>query len=240
MARLAFVTLVTLVTLAAGSEANATLVTLSGTNVDFIIDDTQSGLALYGGMPTVAGDSLLFFPSTFRAQSNNGAGTVSVFATINFQVVAHSGNLALGAVTVSEVGDYFNTPGAGGSVSAVAQLGAINLMAGNPAGSFRQDIEQTGAISAGGAGGWNLVTNIDFRQVWLTPTSRTQLEIQNNLSATSILNPSESWIQKKFEGMVVEVQVVPLPASLWLLVSAMGSWFGFARSRSRTVAPQSA
>ena len=63
------------------APAHATLVTLSGSSVDFIIDDTQPGLALYG-LPTVAGDSLLFFPSQFRAQSNNGAGTLGVDATI--------------------------------------------------------------------------------------------------------------------------------------------------------------
>ena len=241
MARLAFITLASLVTLVAGSPANATLVTLIGANVDFIIDNAQSGLALYGGMPSVAGDSLLFFPSTFRAQSNNGAGTVGVNATINFQIVSHTNNLPLSAITVFEVGDYFNTPGAGGSVSAVAQLGAINLMAGNPPASFQQDIAQTGAITAGGAGAWNLVTDINFRQVWLAPTSRAQIDIQNNLSATSIFNPSESWIQKKFEGLVVEVQVVPLPASLWLLLSGVGPWLWLARSsRPRLVAREQA
>ncbi len=214
-----------------GAPAHAALVTLSGANVDFIIDDAQAGLSIYGGLPTVVGDSLLFFPSTFRAQSNNGVGTVSVAGTVNFQIVAHSGNLALNTVAVSEFGDYFNTPDAGGSVSAVAQLGAINLMSTNPPASFRQDIAQTGLLTADGANPWELVTNLDFRQVWLQPTTRVQIDIQNNLSATSVANFSESWIQKKFQGMVVDVQVVPLPAAFWLLASALGSLFGLSRWR---------
>jgi hypothetical protein len=214
-----------------GTHAHAALVTLSGTSVDFIIDDAQPGLAIYGGLPTVVGDSLLFFPSTFRAQSNNGAGVVAVNGTVNFQIVSRNGNLALNTIAVSEFGDYFNTPGAGGSVSAVAQLGAVNLMSSNPPASFRQDIAQTGPQTAGGANPWDLVTDINFRQVWLNPTSRVQIDIQNNLSATSIANFSESWIQKKFQGMVVDVQVVPLPAAFWLLASALGSLFGVSRWR---------
>jgi hypothetical protein len=214
-----------------GTHAHAALVTLSGTSVDFIIDDAQPGLAIYGGLPTVVGDSLLFFPSTFRAQSNNGAGVVAVNGTVNFQIVSRNGNLALNTIAVSEFGDYFNTPGAGGSVSAVAQLGAVNLMSSNPPASFRQDIAQTGPLTADGANTWDLVTDINFRQVWLNPTSRVQIDIQNNLSATSIANFSESWIQKKFQGMVVDVQVVPLPAAFWLLASALGSLFGVSRWR---------
>jgi hypothetical protein len=217
--------------LACCSQAHAALVTLSGTSVDYIIDDAQAGLAIYGGLPTVVGDSLLFFPSTFRAQSNNGAGAVAVNGTVNFQIVSRNGNLALNTISVSEFGDYFNTPGAGGSVSAVAQLGAINLMSANPVASFRQDIAQTGPLTAGGANPWDLVTDINFRQVWLAPTTRVQIDIQNNLSATSVATFSESWIQKKFQGMVVDVQVVPLPAAFWLLASALGSLFGVSRWR---------
>ena len=235
MARRSIIGLGLLIPLLICSAANATLVTLTGADVDFIIDDAQPGLALYGGLPTIAGNSLLFFPSTFRAESNNGAGIVSVNATVDFRVVSHTDSLPLGSITVAEVGDYFNTPGAGGSVGAVAQLGATNLTAANPVASFRQDIAQTGPLTADGANEWNLVTDLYFRQIWLAPTSQVQIDLQNNLSATSVTAFSESWIQKKFEGMVVEVQVVPLPASLGLLVSALAPWFGWSWRRRRAL-----
>jgi len=214
------------------APAHATLVTLSGSSVDFIIDDAQPGLVLYG-LPTVAGDSLLFFPSQFRAQSDNGAGTLGVNATINFEVRSHNAAAVdLSTVMVAEFGDYFITPASGGSVSAVAQLGAVNLMAANPPLSFRQDIQQTGTLTQGGANDWSLVTNIDFRQVWLTPTDRVQMTLQNDLSATSLLNPSEAWIQKKFQGLVVQVQVVPLPAALPLLLTGLAGFGALSRRRS--------
>jgi hypothetical protein len=219
---------------AAVSPAHATLVTLSGVSVDFVIDDSQPGLALYGGLPTVSGDSLLFFPTTFRAESTNGQGTVPVSATINFQLRSHSASaIDLGAVTVSEVGDYFITPSTPGSVSAVAQLGATNLQAGDPIASFRQDIEQTGTLTGAGANAWSLATNIDFRQVWTSPTDLVRIDLQNNLSATTSVNPSDAWIQKKFEGMRVDVAVVPLPAALPLLLSALGAFGVLARRRAR-------
>jgi|SRR5882672_5503829 len=232
MSRVKFIALAACAVAAAGT-ANATLVTLSGANVDFLIEDTQPGLALYGGMPTVAGDSLLFFPTTFRAESNNAAGAVSVDATIHFELRSRNAtNIDLSNVSVSEFGDYFITPGSGGSVSAVAQLGAINLQAANPPGSFRQDVQQTGSLTATGANPWTLVTDIDFRQVWLTPTDRVALDLQNNLSATSVLNPSEAWIQKKFQGMIVDVQVVPVPPALPLLLSGVAG-LAFLRRRPR-------
>lgn len=215
---------------AVAAPAHATIVTLNGTTVDFLIDDAQSGLALYGGLPTVVADSLLFFPTTFRAQSNNGAGTVSTFATINFEVRSHNAaTVDLGSIAVSEIGDYSIT-GAGGYVSAVAQLGATNLQALGP--SFVQDIEQTGLLTATGAHPWSLETEIDFLLAWQRPTDRVRIDLQNNLAATSLLNPSESWIQKKFEGLRVDVAVVPLPAGLPLLLSGLTGLVALMRRRA--------
>jgi hypothetical protein len=209
--------------------SQAALVTLQGTDVDFVIEDSQAGLAIYGGLPTVIGNALLFSPTGFRAESNNGAGTVSDAATIVFDIVARVGQIHLGRTSVTEVGDYFVTPGSQNSVNAVAQLGAINLDAANPAASFVQDVQETGPLSADGANIWDLTTSIDFMLAWSNPTSHVRVDLQNNLSATSIAQATQSWIQKKFNGMLVEVAVVPVPAAIWLLLSAFGSLLAFKR-----------
>ena len=222
---------------AAVAPAHATLVTLSGTSVDFLIDDAQPGLAIYGGLPTVAGDSLLFFPTTFRAESLNGAGAVGANGTVSFEIRARNGgSVDLASVTVLEAGDYFITSGSGGSVSAVAQLGATNLQATNPLLSFVQDVQQTGTLTSGGANAWSLATNIDFTQAWAKPTDRVRLDLQNNLLATTVLNPSDAFIQKKFNGLLVEVQVVPLPAALPLLLAGLGGLGALTRRRVAHVA----
>jgi hypothetical protein len=140
----------------------------------------------------------------------------------------------LGAVTAREFGDYFISPP--GSVSAVAQLGATNLQASDPLASFQQDIEQTGTLTTPGANAWSLMTNISFQQVWSKPTDLVQIDLQNTLLATTVANPSnpsDAWIEKKFEGMRIDVAVVPLPATLPLLLSALGGFGALARRRAR-------
>jgi len=216
------------------APAHATLVTLNGSSVDFVIDDNQLGLY---GMPTVAGDSLLFFPTSFRAESTNGAGTHLTNGTVSFEVRSRNGAaIDLGAVSVYEFGDYSISPNSGNSVSASARLDAVNLQAPVPPASDKWDTQQTGTLTAAGVNDWSLVTNINFRQVWLSPTDDVQLVVQNNLSATSLLNGTEAWIQKKVQGMVVQVQVVPLPAALPLLLAGVGAFGAFMRRRGpRTV-----
>ena len=229
------------------SPAQATLVTLHGTDVDFLLDDQQAGLALYCGgclldvngrpVPTVAGDSLIFAPTTFRAESTNGAPSpVSAHATLSIQVQSHSPSATdLGAATAREFGDYFISPP--GSVSAVAQLGATNLQASDPLASFQQDIEQTGTLTTAGANAWSLTTSVNFQQAWTKPTDLVQIDLQNDLLATTTANPSnpsDAWIEKKFAGMRVDVAVVPLPATLPLLLSTLGGVGALARRRART------
>lgn len=216
------------------APAHATLVTLNGSSVDFVIDDSQLGLY---GMPTVAGDSLLFFPTNFRAESTNGAGTHLTNGTISFEVRSRNGTTVdLGAVSVYEFGDYSITPNSGNSVSASARLDAVNLQAPVPPASDKWDIQQTGTLTASGVNDWSLVTNVNFRQVWLSPTDDVQVVIQNNLSATSLLNGTEAWIQKKVQGLVVQVQVVPLPAALPLLLTGLAGFGVFVRRRGSRLA----
>ncbi len=84
------------------TPANASLVTVSGTNVDFIYDDSLLGLY---GTPTISGDNLFFSPTQFRSSSLNGAGMSSTSATTYIDIHAHDG-YSFGSLALTEIGDY--------------------------------------------------------------------------------------------------------------------------------------
>ncbi|MBT8421665.1 MAG: hypothetical protein KJP03_00945, partial [Gammaproteobacteria bacterium] len=46
--------------------------------------------------------------------------------------------------------------------------------------------------------------------------------IQNNLSATTTQAATSAMIEKKFGAIGIEVTVVPVPAAVWLFMSALG------------------
>ena len=58
---------------AISGAAFAATVTLAGTTVSFTFDSALSGLF---GAPTVTGDALYFTPTTYKAQSFNGRGSL--------------------------------------------------------------------------------------------------------------------------------------------------------------------
>lgn len=86
----------------ANTPANASLVTVSGTNVDFTYDDSLLGLY---DTPTISDDNLFFSPTQFRSVSLNGVGMSSTSATTFIDIHAHDG-YSFGSVALTEFGDY--------------------------------------------------------------------------------------------------------------------------------------
>ena len=56
-------------------------------------------------------------------------------------------------------------------------------------------------------------------------------QIQNNLSATTLNNGEQAWIEKKAAGVGLIVNPVPVPAAVWLFGSAL-ALLGWIRRRT--------
>jgi hypothetical protein len=93
------------------TAVHADVVTLSGHQFDLRYDTAEVGLF---GTPTLVGNTILFTPSAFSAQSLNGAGTFNVSSSLAIELVAHSG-FRFGSLGIGEAGDY-RLSGAGSSV----------------------------------------------------------------------------------------------------------------------------
>jgi hypothetical protein len=83
----------------------------------------QSDNGLFGS-PIVAGTSFTFFPSNFRATSNNGVAATTT-DRLSFQIDVAPGAPDLLGIVVTELGDYSITNG--GTVSAETFLFVTNL-----------------------------------------------------------------------------------------------------------------
>ncbi|MDP2325791.1 MAG: hypothetical protein Q8N51_17425, partial [Gammaproteobacteria bacterium] len=101
-----------------GSLAGTTC-SLAGPNVTWVFDVvTQDFPGQKFGAPTLIGDSVRFLPTTFSAQSLNGAGAASTSRFFVFDRVFSNFGAEIASITTFESGDYYITNG----VSVGAQL----------------------------------------------------------------------------------------------------------------------
>ena len=210
----------------AAFQANAATVTLIGDDVSFTYDDsTVFGEAL------VVGNSINFFPTTFFAESLNGEGTVSNNATINVRVEAITEGFSMSVFQLREQGDYFlvgddATATIGGEFSITSGTKGCDIF--NPCRT--SDSINAGPLDTLGAyTQWEMGSTIDLADIedWQNDTS-VVMTIENRLTATTLNLGEQAFIEKKFAG--VGITVVPVPAAVWLLGSALGG-LGFMRRR---------
>ncbi len=213
------------------TSGQATIVTLVGTDVSFTFDD-----ATLFGSGIVVGNSLVFQPPAFKAESLNGAGAVTASDTLIIDVVATTPGYDITSLAMQEQGDY-RRKGVDASVAASGRLGVTSttttcgILACNDASIFNvAGLGDTGGATVAWSGGTSV--NLADTAGWGSDTSL-QISFQNNLSATTLNGGEEAFIQKKLGGVGLIVNPVPVPAALWLFGSGLLALAGVSRRRSR-------
>jgi len=214
------------------ASGQATTVTLFGTDVSFTFDD-----ATLFGPGIVVGNSLVFQPTNFKAESLNGAGAVTASETLIIDVMATTPGYDITSLAMQEQGDY-KRKGVEASVAASGRLGVTSttvncgvILPCNDASIFNvAGLGDTGGATVAWSGGTSV--NLADTTGWGSDTSL-QISFQNNLSATTLNNGEEAFIQKKLGGVGLIVNPVPVPAALWLFGSGLLALAGVSRRRTR-------
>lgn len=202
--------------LGTSAPASAATVTLCGSSVCYEYDDAQSGLALFGA-PTLVGDSLRFLPTEFLAAAlSSGAPVDLTTATFLIDRAYSVGGAPLADVSVTEVGDYLIS--GSGSVSANLFL----LVANNDSTDFLTGSASTS--TSGNSGGlqlWDLAAAVSTVPVnGAALFNDVAISIQNTLVAALGAGAADySLLQKK--AIFVSVNAVPLPATVWLMLTGI-------------------
>ncbi len=157
---------------------------------------------LFGSPILVNGDSFVFFPSNFRAQSSNGVAA-QTSDRLSFTLEAFQG-FEFSQITITEIGDYGVL--GGGTVAANMALFTTDLNNGRIA-TDNQTFTANSGLS-----NWNLTaqTTLTGPPAW----TKIQVVLNNNLLAIS-RDGGLSFIEKKVtRGIII---TVPTPGAMALL-----------------------
>jgi len=213
------------------SGAQAATVTLFGDDVKFTFDDATE----FGG-GNVIGNSIFFLPTTFKVESLDGAGPDTLNVTLNVAIERTTLGYEMEDFALAESGDY-ELNGAGASVTASGQfrITSNTKLCGGSFPCMDEEIFAAGPLTVTGAlTAWSAGTTIDLADTagWITDTAVT-MTLENRLNATT-LNAGvgeTAFIEKKFEGVGILVNPIPIPGAVWLFGSAIGL-LGWMRRRS--------
>jgi hypothetical protein len=192
---------------------------------------------LFGSLQ-VSGDNIFAVPTSFKALSTDGQGTVITTATGTIEVVAKQG-YQLDAINVGERGDY-RLSGVGSYVDVDGYLRVFDFNDPTPIFGTEEEVFLTVSgdltINDGNLHLWSAAGGFDLTSTLWTDINHVGLTLQNTLTAYTALglSPSSAMIQKKATGTEIEVSVitstvVPVPAAVWLLGSGLLGLVGIAR-----------
>lgn len=212
-----------------GAGAQAAPVTVYGDDLAFTYDDSS----LFG-TATVVGNTLVFSPTSFRAESANNAGTVLVSETLNIDVEVITPGKRIGQLRFFEAGDYYRSSSAA-DVRVSGYLHALSLTRTNPATYlpyFTSNVFNLGPgdlATTGASDTWAGGVTIDLASVtgWGSDTE-VRATIQNNLIVEAY-RADTAWVEKKAGAVGLEVTLVPVPAAVWLFGSGLIGLVAIAR-----------
>jgi hypothetical protein len=217
-----------------GGNALADVQTLVGTNVTFQYDDDLLGLY---GTPTVAGNSLIFTPTTFNVQSTNGQGIVQTSSTVNVQIFANAG-FNFPAVMLEESGDYALI-GSDAQVAVGGQIRAYDLLNPLPNSLHLTDnivasapLTTTTSLAPYSTTNWNASASLVLPTAW--SAGGVNLTIENILLASTSFAGSSAFLEKKFLGTAVVITAVPEAQTYGMMLAGLGlvGWMAGRRRRN--------
>lgn len=210
----------------------AAVVTIDGDDVSFTYDD-----ATLFGPANIIGNSIFFLPTTFKAESLNGIGAVTENQTLNITIEAITAGYAIDSFLLQESGDYkLNGSGASSNVNGMLAVTSLTKTTGVtfPMPFREEQFFDTGALAdtAGAPASWSTGAGIDLGTItgWEQDTKVT-VTIENLLTATTLNNGEQAFVEKKFGGVGLSINPIPVPAAVWLFGSGLIGLVGVARRR---------
>lgn len=216
------------------SPAQAAIQTLVGPNVTYQYDDALVGLF---GLPSLSGNSLIFTPTNFKAQSHNGAGIASATGTIHVKIFANAGFL-FPSISVHEKGDYYLI-GSDAQVAVGGQIRAFSLS--NPHAPHVTDpivatapLTVTTSLSSFSTTNWEANATVNTPTSW--STDGVNLTIENILLAYTASPGSSAFIEKKFVGTAIVITPIPEADTYAMMLAGLGliGWMTRRRYSTRT------
>ncbi len=190
------------------TPAQATLITLSGTSVNYTFDDSLLGLF---GPASVAGDTLFFTPTDFKVTAAGGTGAVSVTQSIDIEVSLKPGYKFVG-LSLLERGDYLlfgpgtNTADVGGMLTITDSTHTLDIV-----------LDSTDPLDVVGLPTQNWQVAVADLAGWV-PTL--DLTLTNTLTASTDNARGIAFVEKKFAG--ITVATVPEPGTLAIMLLGLG------------------
>lgn len=177
------------------------------------------------GTPTVVGDTLMFTPTAFKAQSAGMVAPDLVNRTFLIRVTAKDNVAGLALANIIENGDWFTTTAMVNNASVFWGLGTY--IDGEPESEIlSSDLLDT---PSGVLTPWGTEHNHE-----LDGQTSIILTIQNTLVATSGMG-STALIEKKGLDIEITTTPVPVPAAVWMFGSVLAT-LGLFRKKAQAEA----
>jgi PEP-CTERM motif len=205
----------------AGLTASAATVVLPGVNFDIQYDSALSGLF---GNAQIANNIIYFTPTSFTAQSLNGAGMVTTASNVNFKIIPKNGYV-VGSVALQERGDYI-LRGANSYITVGGQTQVFSDF--DPSNIFSASINSTSDLSVrnGLQNNWSAMSLMSLGGLNLGANEAFNYSIDSILGAYTDPNdrgPKRAFIENKFSGFAVQVSPVPEPSTVLTLFAGLGA-----------------